>query len=242
MYQPEKGIMIGSVRHNDRTSVAHIFTSAHGMVPFIWFLSKSGRNASRNTLLQPLTQLDFQAEYIPTESLQHLKEVKNLSPYRNIPRNPLKSAISLFLSEFLTYALKGEQNNPALFRYLTDSLNWFDTAPDGTYTNFHIAFMIGTASCTGVCPNADDYQPGYMLDLREGCFCPSEPAHNEWLNAQLSYKLYLLMTGSFDEITNAPLTGQQRVMLLNALNNWFRLHVPAFPVLKSIEVLESVFD
>ena len=241
MYIPEKGIMIGAVRHNDRTSVAHIFTSDHGMVPFIWFMSKSGKNASRNTLLQPLTQLEFQAEYIPTESLQHIKEIKNLVPYRDIPRNPQKSAIALFLSEFLTYALKGEQNNPPLFRYLTESLNWFDNAPDGSYANFHIAFIIGTAAYTGVCPNADDYSPGYMLDLREGCFCASEPKHTEWIDPQLSYKLHLLMTSGFDNIKDAPLTSQERVMLLNALNNWFRLHVPAFPVLKSIEVLETVF-
>ena len=125
------------------------------MVPFIWFMSKSGKNASRNTLLQPLTQLEFQAEYIPTESLQHIKEIKNLAPYGDIPRNPQKSAIALFLSEFLTYALKGEQDNPSLFRYLTQSLNWFDNAPEGSYANFHIAFMIGTAAYTGICPNAD---------------------------------------------------------------------------------------
>ena len=242
MWLPERGIMIGAVRHNDRTSVAHIFTSDHGMVPFIWFLSKSGKNAARNTLLQPLTQLDFQAEYIPSESLQHIKEIKNCSPYRDIPRNPLKSAISLFLSEFLTYALKGEQNNPPLFRYLTESLNWFDKAPEGSYANFHIAFMIGTAAYTGVCPNADDYRPGYVLDLREGCFSPLEPKHTEWIGSQLSYKLHMLMTHGFDEIKDAPLTGQERVMLLNSLNNWFRLHVPAFPVLKSIDVLETVFD
>ena len=241
MYIPEKGIMIVSVRHNDRTSVAHIFTCDHGMVPFIWFLSKSGKNASRNTLLQPLTQLEFQAEYIPTESLQHIKEIKNCSPYRDIPRNPLKSAISLFLSEFLTYTLKGEQSNPPLFRYLTESLNWLDNAAEGSFANFHIAFMIGTAAFTGVCPNADDYTPGAMLDLREGCFSILEPKHTEWLDAQLSYKLHQLMSSSYDHIKDAPLTGQERVMLLGSLNTYFRLHVPSFPVLKSIEVLETVF-
>ena len=241
MFQLEKGIMVGAIRHNDRTSVAHIFTSDHGMVPFIWFLSKNGKNASRNTLLQPLTQLEFQSEYIPTETLQHIKEVKNCSPYREIPRNPQKSAIALFLSEFLTYALKGEQNNPHLFRYLTESLNWLDTAPDGSYANFHIAFMIGTASYTGICPNADDYAPGTVLDLREGCFSILEPKHTEWLNKELSYKLHQLMSSGFDQIKDTPLTGQERVMLLNSLNTYFRLHIPAFPVLKSIEILETVF-
>ena len=242
MFQLEKGIMISSVRHNDRTSVTHIFTSDHGMVSFIWFLSKSGKNASRNTLLQPLTQLEFQAEYIPTESLQHIKDIKNHSPYRDIPRNPLKSAISLFLSEFLTYALKGEQSNAPLFRYITKSLDWFDLAAEGSYANFHIAFMISVARHTGICPNADEYHPGYVLDLREGCFCATEPQHTDWIGPELSYKLLMLMTMDLDDIKNAPLTGQERVMLLHALNNWFRLHLPAFPVLKSIEVLETVFS
>ena len=241
MWQAEKGILIGSVRHNDRTSVAHIFTSQHGMVPFIWFLSKTGKNASRNTLLQPLTQLEFQAEYIPTENLQHIKEIKNCAPYGDIPRNPLKSAISLFLSEFLTYALKGEQNNPQLYGFLTESLKWFDNAAHGSYSNFHIAFMIGTASHIGICPNIDDYTPGCVLDMRDGCFTPLLPKHTEYIPAELSYKLYLLMNSDYDGIKDAPLTGQERVMLLNALNNFFRLHIPSFPVLKSIEVLETVF-
>ena len=241
MFQIEKGIMIGSVHHNDRTCIAHIYTNRHGMIPFIWFLSKSGKNAGRNTLLQPLTQLEFLSEYIPTQSLQHIKEAKNCSPYKNIPHNPLKSAISLFLAEFLSYALKSEQNNPPLFRFLTKSLDWFDAASDERITNFHILFMIGTASHTGICPNADHYIPGYILDLREGCFCATEPHHNEWLEPHLSYKLHLLMTSNLDNMKDAPLTGQERVMLLNALNKYFRLHIPAFPVLKSIDVLDTVF-
>lgn len=241
MWEAEEGILIGAVRHNDRTSVAHVFTSRHGLVPFIWLLSKTGRNSGRNTLLQPLTQLEFQAEYVPTESLQHIKEIKNRHPYGDIPRNPLKCAISLFLSEFLTYALKGEQNNPSLLDFLTESLLWLDNAQEGCYSNFHIAFMIGTASHIGICPNADEYTPGCVLDMREGCFTPLIPKHTEYIPAELSYKLNLLMNSGYDGIKDAPLTGQQRVMLLNALNSYFRLHIPSFPILKSIEVLETVF-
>jgi len=241
MWQAENGILIGVVRHNDRTSIARIFTRTHGMVPFIWFLSKSGKNASRNTLLQPLTHLDFQAEYVPTDNLHHIKDAKNSLPYRDIPFNPVKSAIALFLSEFLTYALNNEQNNPGLYRFLSESLQWLDATPQGTYANFHIAFMIGTASHTGICPNADEYTPGCVLDMRDGCFTPIPPKHTDFMPADLSYKLHLLMESNYDRIKDAPLTGQERVMLLNALNTYFRLHIPSFPVLKSIEVLETVF-
>lgn len=242
MYQSERGILIGAVKHNDRTSIARIFTQTHGMVPFVWFLSKTGKNASKNTLLQPLTHLDFQADYVPNETLHHLKDAKNALPYRDIPFNPQKSAIALFLSEFLTYALHDEQNNPGLYRFLSESLRWLDMAQDGTYANYHIAFMIGTASHIGICPNADEYTPGSVLDMRDGCFSPMLPGHSDYMPAELSYKLHLLMESGYDQIKDAPLTGQERVTMLNALNTYFRLHIPAFPVLKSIQVLETVFS
>lgn len=242
MWQSETGIVLGSVRHNDKTSVVHIFTETRGMVPFVWFLSKTGKNASRNALLQPLTQIEFQANYVPSDSLQHLKDIRNCHPYREITSNPEKSAISLFLSEFLTHALKGEQNNAQLFRYLQNALEWFDKAEKGTYSNFHISFMIGTALFLGICPNPTDYEPGYMLDLREGCFTAVQPGHPDYADANLSNKLALLMNLEFDEMKDAPLTGQQRVSLLGILNAYFRLHLPSFPVLKSIEILETVFN
>ena len=241
MYQQERGILISSVRHNDRTCVTRIFTRTHGMTPFIWFLSKSGKNASRNTLLQPLTHLDFQAEYVPNETLHHLKDAKNFLPYREINFKPQKSAIALFLSEFLTHALRDEQSNPGLYAFLSESFQWLDNAQESTYANFHVAFMIGTARHIGICPNADEYTPGCVLDMRDGCFSPMQPKHTEYIPAELSYKLHLLMSSGYDAMKDAPLTGQERVMLLNALNTYFRLHIPSFPILKSIEVLETVF-
>lgn len=242
MWQIEKGILTSSVRHNDRTCVARIFTETHGMVPFVWFISKSGKNASRNTLLQPLTQLEFQADYIPSDSLQHIKDAKNSNPYKEIPVRPIKSSIALFLSEFLTHALNGEQVNPGLFRFISESLKWFDSAPDGTYANFHLAFMLGTAAHLGISPNTSTYRPGQILDMREGCFTDNVPMHGEYMSAQLSYKLHILTQTGFDDMQHAPLTGQERVQILNALNTYYRLHVPMFPVLKSIDILETVFS
>ena len=123
MWQQEQGILIGAVRHNDRTCVARIFTRTHGMVPFLWFLSKSGKNAARNTLLQPLTHLEFQAEYIPTDNLHHLKETKNALPYRDIPFNPRKSAIALFLG--CTVSLANHSNGLTVQRKaLTQTITW----------------------------------------------------------------------------------------------------------------------
>ncbi|MBR4843164.1 MAG: DNA repair protein RecO C-terminal domain-containing protein [Bacteroidaceae bacterium] len=241
MWQTEKGIVTGAVRHNDGTCIVKVFTETHGMIPFIFYLSKSGKKASRNTLIQPLTQIEFQTDYVPTATFMHMREPKNAFPYRNIPFNPSKSATALFMGEFLTHALDQEQANPTLYNWIINSIKWLDEANNGRYANFHILFALGTVSLTGICPNTDGYTPGSYLDLREGTFTKQPPMHNDYADAQVSYKIASLMECNFDNMSSIPLTGTERTAVLNSLNLYFRLHIPAFPQLKSIEVLQAVF-
>ena len=241
MWQSEKGIVTGAVRHNDGTSVVKVFTESHGMVPFIFYMSKSGKKASRNTLIQPLTQIEFQTDYVPSATFMQLREPKNAFPYRSIPFNVTKSAVAIFMGEFLTHALGQEQANPGLYRYITNSINWLDNADSEECTNFHILFVLGITPHIGICPNTDSYSPGSCLDLREGTFTALPPAHQDFSDAQTSYKIASIMECGFDNMSRVPLTGAERTAVLNDLNLYFRLHIPAFPKLKSIEVLQTIF-
>lgn len=242
MWQSERGIVLSSVRHNDSTCIVRVFTESRGTVPFIFFLSRSAKTASRNTVLQPLTQIEFQTRYIPSASLQHMREVRNRVPYGSIPFSPVKSTVALYLSEMLSGALSGEQSNPGLLRFMSESFMWLDRAAESVTGNFHILFTLGVARHTGICPNFNDWEPGAMLDLREGCFITSRPPYPEYVDPVLSAKLAGLAGSSYDDMDSTPLTGAERVRLLEILGTYFRLHVPSFPNLKSIEVLQAVFS
>lgn len=240
MLQKEQGILLSTIRHNDKTSVVHIFTKSHGHVSFIFHLAKTGKSVARNTLLQPLTQIEFDTQYIPTNSLQQFREPKNISPYTDIPFNPVKRAVALFISEFLSYSLKEESKNERLFNYIENSINWLDGSSN--FSNFHLIFMIGVTQFLGICPNSDNYLPGSFLDLQNGDFSKEEPSHNDYLSAELSYKFALLLSSEYDNMDNVPLTRQGRIQMLNCMNEYFKLHIPSFPTLKSIEILESIFE
>lgn len=240
MWQKESGIILSSVRHNDKSCVVRIFTEGHGCVSYIFFLSQSGKGTARNTLLQPLTQIEFQGQNVPTANLQHMREAKNAYPYADIPFNPVKSTIALFLGEFLSYALAGESENRLLYRFVSASLEWLDSA--GSVSNFHISFMLQVASYLGICPNADEYQPGYWLDLAGGSFTAAMPNHSNAVSPEVAYKLYLVMQQDYQGAETVPLTRTERSSLLAALSDWYRLHVPGFPTLKSLEVLQAIFD
>ncbi|MCQ2057284.1 MAG: DNA repair protein RecO [Bacteroidaceae bacterium] len=241
MLQSEQGIVLASVRHNDRTSILKVFTRTRGMVTFVFHLGQAAKSAARNSLQQPLTQIEFQTDYRPSASLFSMREIKNLHPYRSIVFSPVKSAIALFVSEFLSHALMGEECNPKLYSFLTDSLEWFDHTPESQCANFHMAVMLGTATALGISPDTDNYEPGAMLDLREGCFT-MQPEHTDCADASTSAVIARLLQCSLEETKDAPLNREQRVLTLRTLNNYFRLHIPMFPQLESIAVLEAVFS
>lgn len=240
-WQKERGIVLGSVRHNDRTVIAHLFTEGCGRVPYVFYLSSGGKNVARNTLLQPLTILEFENRIVPTASLQHIKDPVNLAPFSDIPFNPVKSSIALFIGEFLSYALREEGENRPLFRFLTDSICEFDTSRHTD--NFHLYLMLRIAAFLGICPNADEYEPGSWLDMRAGVFVPAQPSHPDYIEPEDAYRIAaLLQCDSTGQAASIPMTGASRSAILLALNGYYRLHVPEFPVLKSIDILQTVFS
>lgn len=241
MLQTEQGIVLTSVRHNDRTNILKVYTRTHGTAAFVFHPAQTARSISRNSLQQPLTQIEFQTDYRPDASLLNIKEMRNLNPYRSIVFNPVKSAISLFVAEFLTHALANESCNSRLYSFLEDSLEWFDSTPEKQCANFHIAIMLGTASALGISPDIGRYEPGAMLDMREGCFT-IQPGHTDFADVTSSAIIARFLQYRLEQTKDVPLNREQRILVLRTLNSYFRLHIPAFPQLESVSVLETVFS
>ena len=86
-----------------------MFTELEGRISFITRIPKTAKGKIKKQYFQPLTMLDLEFDYRPRTSLQRIKEVRILRPYGSIPFDPVKSAILLFLSEFLYYVTRGEQ-------------------------------------------------------------------------------------------------------------------------------------
>jgi DNA repair protein RecO (recombination protein O) len=241
MWQKEAGILLSVTKHNDKSSIIHIFSREQGYTSYMFYLAKNSKGAAKNALLQPLTKIEYESKGATQgKPLQHLSQIRNRAPYNSIPFHPVKRAIALYLSEFLTYALKNEENNAPLYVAIEDALEWFDNAEQ--YSNFHLLIMIIVARHLGFMPGCDQYCQGYYFDMNEGEYIESEPSHRDFLDRQLSYKLALLSATNIHTMQNTPLTHQERVLLLRKLNSYFQIHIPLFPKLKSIDILEEIFS
>ena len=157
-----------------------MFTELEGRISFITRIPKTAKGKIKKQYFQPLTLLDLEFDYRPRTSLQRIKEVRILRPYGSIPFDPVKSAILLFLSEFLYYVTRGEQQNAHLYNYICASMEWLDEA-EHDYANFHLVFMMRLSRFIGFFPNLDAYQAGACFDLRNATFTASAPLHSDYL-------------------------------------------------------------
>lgn len=187
-----------------------------------------------------MTLLDFEYDFRQRSNLQRIKDVRVSLPYSSIPIDPAKSCISLFLSEFIYYATRNEQENPTLFTYISTSLEWLDNAYED-FANFHLVFMMRLGKFLGFHPFLEDFTPGCFFDLRNGCFTLSMPLHTDFLNAADAGHLYNLMRMNFDTMKLFKLSHDDRNRITEIVLRYYKLHLPNMPELQSFDILREVF-
>lgn len=241
MYQKTQGIVLHTVKYNDTSNIVHIYTRENGRASFLVKLPKSRKSGVRSVLLQPLAFVEFEAELRPKSNLYYIREIKSAYPFRSLPYHPYKSGIVLFLAEFLYRALKEEAPNEPLFAYLQHSICWLDEC-ETHFSNFHLVFLMRLSRFLGLYPNIDLYTEGCYFDMLNACFTPVLPAGGVFLKPDEASRICLLLRMNYDTMHLFGMNRRERNRCLTVINDYYRLHLPDFPSLKSLDVLKELFD
>ena len=241
MLVKSRTLVLSRLRHNDTSDIACLYTEAKGSVSFVVRKSKTRSVGDMSILFQPLNLLEIEWDYKENQSLAVVRHVHCCYPYSRLPYDPVKAAMASFLSEFLYYALRKEQANEGLYEYLASSLQWLDMAERG-FSNFHLALQVRLTMFLGIMPNISDYMSGAVFDMQDASYAMQVPAHGYYLKGREAAFVRLLVRMDFNNMRFFCFSTPQRSRLLDLINAYYRLHVPYFPVLKSIEVLREVFS
>ena len=248
MLTKTQAIVLHSLKYGETRLIVEMFTRSHGRLSFIVSMPKTTKGRMRKQFFQPLTLLEIECDVRPRLSLQKLKDVRVAYPFLSIPFNPHKLSISLFVSEFLYYALRGEQQNTPLFDYILDGIQWLD-GQEGHFANFHLVFLMRLSRFLGFYPNLEEggmrKEEGnfpLLFDLREGCFCTEVPVHRDFLQPEEAEKIQLMMRMDFPTMHLFQMSHNERNRLLEVALVYYRLHLPDFPELKSIGVLKEMYS
>lgn len=254
MLEKTLGIVLHQLRYADSKVIVTMFTEAHGTLSFMVRIPHSRRATVHNVLLSPLSLLEVDIDYQESAHLQRLIDVRVSEPYQSLPYNPMKQTIALFLAEFLYYSLREEDTNPELFAYLLRSLLWLDNRRQG-FANFPVTFLIRLSRFLGFWPNVDldkrasigpnrvdSWGKGGVFDLVDAEMKTTLPPHGSYLKPEEAVFVPLLMRMDYATMHLFRFSREQRARLMQVLNDYYRLHVPHFPELKSMAILREVLS
>lgn len=240
MLQKYTGIVLHTTKYNDKSNIIHIYTETGGLMSFLVPIPRSRKATVKSVLFQPLSLIEFEAEIRPKAGLHPVKEAKMWYLFHTLPYDPYKSAIALFLAEFLFRALKEETENKPLFAYLSHSIQWLD-ACESSFANFHLVFLMRLSRFLGLYPNTEDYTKGCYFDLMNACFSPSKPLHGMFVQPEEAAHICILLRMNYDTMHLFGMNRWERNRCLDIINEYYRLHLPDFPELKSLAVLQELF-
>ncbi len=220
--------------------IVDMFTREVGRLSFIVPLPKTPKSRMKKQYFQPMTLLEIECDVRQRVQLQKLKDVRLLSAYTSVPFSPEKLALSLFTAEFLYHALRSEQCNEPLFAYVCDAMRWLDAVETG-FANFHLTFLMRLSRFLGFYPNLDDYVDGCVFDLRAATFSLQVPTHRDFLQPDDAQRIHTLMRMDFPTMRLYRLSRHDRNRIVDVLLYYYRLHIPQFPELKSLSVLQELW-
>ena len=192
MLTKTQAIVLHAIKYGETRLIVDMFTKVFGRQAFIVSIPKTPKGKVKKQFFQPLTILEIETDIRPRQQLQKLHDVRLAAPFASIPFEPDKLAISLFVAEFLYYALRSEQRNELLYEYLENSIVWLD-GQQSSFANFHLVFLLRLTRFLGFYPNLDDYKDGDYFDLRESVFMPMPPVHRDFLHPEEAQKVQLMM-------------------------------------------------
>ncbi len=244
-----EAIVLHAFKYGETRLIVDVFSRESGRVSLMATLPKTAKSRLKKQYFQPMTLLEITYEQRQRVQLQRLKDARLLSPYASLPFSPEKLALTLFVAEFLYHALRSEQQNEPLFHYVCDSMQWLDMARTG-YANFHLTFLMRLSRFLGFYPNlerggAKDESGGplgLLFDLREGRFCTVAPMHRDFLEPNEAGLIHLMMRMDFPTMHLFRLSRHDRNRIVEVLLHYYRLHIPQFPELKSLAVLQELWN
>ena len=232
--------MLHSFKYGESRLIVDMFTREVGRLSFIVPLPKTPKSRIKKQYFQPMTLLEIECDVRQRVQLQKLKDVRLLSAYASVPFSPEKLALSLFTAEFLYHALRSEQCNEPLFAYVCDAMRWLDAVETG-FANFHLTFLMRLSRFLGFYPNLDDYVDGCVFDLRAATFSLQVPTHRDFLQPDDAQRIHTLMRMDFPTMRLYRLSRHDRNRIVDVLLYYYRLHIPQFPELKSLSVLQELW-
>lgn len=235
-----KAIVLRTLRYSDSRLIVSLYTEHYGMITSMVRIASSSRGRGGIAIWQLLNILELNVDFRGNSDFQKIGEVCIAAPWKDIPYNPVKACVSMYLAEFLYNCLRNEGENAAIFSFLENSLCWLDETEKGI-ANFHLVMMLKMTRFLGFWPNTDEYCKTGYFDLIKGTFAPLVPQHGQYITSEEAKYIPYILKIDYANAERLKLSRKERWHMLEVILHYYQLHVPSFAELKSLEILKETF-
>jgi DNA repair protein RecO (recombination protein O) len=240
MIETIRGVVIQLQNYNDDSAIAEVFSAEHGRVGVLVPRGNNKKAREVRHLFSALSPVELTVARRSENGLFKVKEGVFIFPLLDIPFNPTKSAIAFFVAEVLKNALRKEPADALLFSFLCESIAWLDEAKMG-YANFHLVFMVGLARKLGICPELEYPGRGCYFDVQSAGFTRDSSFGKVVFSPNYTYFIIRLLRCTYQSMDGFRLNSRARNCCAEAILYYYRVHIPEFGEIKSLEVLQELF-
>ena len=232
----DKAIVLQAIRHGDKKFIVKLFTEKNGLVTVVAAAGKSPTNKVRTATLLPLSLITCEYTLKQNRELHQLTESSCYFVGKGFGDSISKLSIAQFLNEVLINSIRDHAPNAPLFHFSETCLKYLQEA-ETNYVNLHLYFMLELSKHLGFEPHNNRSTSNCYFDCREGGFMSHALAYPLGLNKLESEFFSACLEKS---ILNTSFSYTERKLLLDILLTYFKLHLPGFNDIKSLEVLQTV--
>lgn len=231
----DKAIVLQAIKHGDKKFILKLYTAHHGIVTAATHVGTSATAKVKASSVLPLSLIDAELIIKQNKEVQQLTEASCYYISTGISNSISKLSIAQFLNEILIKTLKEQSANPHLYEFIETCLKFLNDSDSPV--NLHLYFLTEFTKYLGFEPQNNFSAQTPFFDCREGRFSPVSLTMPLGLNKEdsLLFSEFLKINSLKTNINNA-----QRQNLLEILLAYYRLHVPGFNEVKSLEVLREV--
>jgi DNA repair protein RecO (recombination protein O) len=234
-----KGIVLHCMDYSETSIIARVYTEQLGLQTYIVKgVRKKGARIKRN-LFTPLSIIQLVANHKEGEGMRVMREASCEYQLNGIATDMAKTAVSIYISELLSHSVSAQLTDPHLFEFIEDAILNLDRAT-GSIAGFPLSFTIGLTQFMGFDPHNNFNVNTTYFDMEGGNFCSHPPAHPYYLSSPLSNRLSEVLTALNAGVISIVADHSTRSELLSKMLEYYRIHIPSFGEIKSVQVLSDV--
>jgi DNA repair protein RecO (recombination protein O) len=245
MTHKTKGIILRTVKYGETSVITTAYTELFGIQSYIvkGVRQSTKKSSAKAIYFQPAAILEMVVYFNEFKNLNFIKEYEWAYLYQNVLFDVVKNTVSMYIVEMLQHSLKQPEANQELFYMVEDTLKQLDNANQTLTANLPLYFSLHLAGELGFRIQGEYKTATPVLDLQEGLFVEEKPAHPYYLEKQLAAATSQLLSINFyNDLENIHFNRQIRQSLIVAYQNYIALHVQDFGQIKSLPILQEIFD